>query len=462
MIHSSRQARPTSTLRRTASATPSFNTDAFDFSRQLGFQHLLNSPLPSPALPSIVPRHGKKPTPRLLRKALRTSARLSVWLFGLTLLYWLMGALRYPTELSTSTTYASLDVNEDNIAGQDPSTQDPAPIVVAHIHNKPKWTVSIPQDASFPLRPSQYADICVQSNGIVKELTAGYAHFHAGRREPQAAASFIDVREAHDQGLLSSSTTKHMRTEQRIVDDGSSAAVQGEIEARTKGKSGQSDTCVKSLTFLMEGADAGMGKTLLGLWMAYGLAQEEGRAFFIDDSNWAYGEYTTFFQPPPTPACRLPPATQRLPCPPQARHLVVSASTYQWVFKDIIQPLSDHHGSHHAATRRSRAFSLARAGHDALFHLTGPDADYLSTRLVELDSTTRSNGGLTIGLHLRRGDRHPWEPQYRDSYIPLTTYLSVAHALLSSHINPHNSTLTDSAASAMSASTFLLASDDPE
>jgi hypothetical protein len=48
----------------------------------------------------------------------------------------------------------------------------------------------------------------------------------------------------------------------------------------------ESDVCEKSLTFVMETHDAGLGKTLMMLWTAYGLAQKEGRAFFVDDSRW--------------------------------------------------------------------------------------------------------------------------------------------------------------------------------
>ncbi|KAI4089177.1 MAG: hypothetical protein LQ344_005557 [Seirophora lacunosa] len=431
MIHSARQARPTSTLRRTASATPSFNTDATEFSKQFAFQHLLNSPLPSPALPSIIPRHGKKPTPRLFRQAFRISVRLSTWLLAATALYCLIRAIRSPSESSASVTYLSLNVDQYNIAGQDSALQDPAPILVADPNKKPRWTVSIPRDASFPLKPSQYANICAQSDHIVKQLSPAHAHFHAGSRESQAATNFIDVQEAHDQGLLLSPSMDEARLDHSMLDE-DWPRVRGKKEAGQHDNSMRPEVCEKSLTFLMESADAGMGKTLLGLWMAYGLAQDEDRAFFIDDSNWAYGKYTSFFKPPP------------------------------WVFGDLIEPRSQDHQSHKAAIRKHRAFSLARVGHDALFHLAKTDTDYLSSRLAELDSTAQAGGGLTIGLHLRRGDRHPWEPQYSDSYIPAATYLSTAQSLLLHHFNPENTTLTHSAATGVAASTFLLASDDPE
>ena len=49
---------------------------------------------------------------------------------------------------------------------------------------------------------------------------------------------------------------------------------------------GDTTMCDKSLTFVMETRNAGFGSTLLALWLSYGLAKREGRAFFLDDSRW--------------------------------------------------------------------------------------------------------------------------------------------------------------------------------
>lgn len=60
----------------------------------------------------------------------------------------------------------------------------------------------------------------------------------------------------------------------------------------------QRDTkmCERSLTYVLESPDAGLGLTLMGLWMSYGLAKKEGRGFFIDDSNW-YSKVSVFLLP---------------------------------------------------------------------------------------------------------------------------------------------------------------------
>ena len=71
-----------------------------------------------------------------------------------------------------------------------------------------------------------------------------------------------------------------------------------------------------------------------------------------------------------------------------------------------------------------------------------------------------------MGLHVRRGDRHPWEFQYKDSYLPLEAYVDAANAFIARdfHLDATNS----SVASQSDKSTpeletqFLLASDDPD
>lgn len=75
----------------------------------------------------------------------------------------------------------------------------------------------------------------------------------------------------------------------------------------------------------------------------------------------------------------------------------------------------------------------------------------------------RSKGkqnGMAIGIHVRRGDRHPLEYQYRASYIPTNTYAERARALLENsynHSGPHGG--EDKAAKQHSF--VVLASDDP-
>lgn len=109
-------------------------------------------------------------------------------------------------------------------------------------------------------------------------------------------------------------------------------------------------------------------------------------------------------------------------------------------------------------------FALLRAGHDALFHLSKSDAEYASTRISELVGPDASHRGLTVGVHVRRGDRHPFEFQYQKSYIPLETYMNAAHDMIASASasTAAQSITTDGEPRPVAASPILLASDDPD
>ena len=103
-----------------------------------------------------------------------------------------------------------------------------------------------------------------------------------------------------------------------------------------------------------------------------------------------------------------------------------------------------------------------RTGHDALFHLADPGADYISSRTSELDPLVHSKGGITVGLHIRHGDRRPWEFQYKESYIPPSNYLDAARAMISSHFQNDTAAEKSTPMEAELASQILLASDDPD
>ncbi|KAK2069499.1 hypothetical protein P8C59_004078 [Phyllachora maydis] len=225
--------------------------------------------------------------------------------------------------------------------------------------------------------------------------------------------------------------------------------------------------CQRSMTFVLESENAGMGRTLAMLWTAYGLALQEGRAFFIDDTRWAYGKYTDIFQAPPLPGCRAPSHHELLPCPRQARHLVVSAATAQDLLPartsfSFSSSFPNHH--HHTEanndmtddqgdddddaaadtmdrTTRQHLFALARRGYEALFKLTAEDTAFVADRARELKarrhSQDRAGAGLAIGMHVRRGDRHPREYQYHASYVPAETYAAAAGAVLEDRLHAH-------------------------
>lgn len=213
-------------------------------------------------------------------------------------------------------------------------------------------------------------------------------------------------------------------------------------------------TCESSMTFSMETDDVSFGKTLLLLWMSYGLAKQEGRAFFIDDAHWPYGSYTTYFTPPPSPDCKPPPKNQIVPCPHSAKHIVVSAATAQWTFGPAFQ--AEFATSRYGLERGHPIFDLIRTGYQDLFHLFGDDAKYATQRIHDMKTLSEASGHPSIAMHIRRGDLHPFEYEYSRDYLPLERYTTTAHNLLHSIRN-----LQAIHSSSGEQPTLLLASDDP-
>ncbi len=272
-------------LRRTQSSTPvtpSFKADGVDFAKKYGFHHLLDSPLPSPALPSITSRHGKKRPPRRVRHALRLLFRLCTCLCGLSLLYWIASTVLSSPGPPAAVNYLSSDGDTYGFVGDDSIPLEATPVVVTDRRGKAKWTVSIPPSLGFPLRPSDYANICKRADQISERLqgikgdpTSKGGSFRYDHKDP----SFVDVQEAELDGLLPAASETATGLNRKPV------ALDSERQLLLQPES-RNEICERSLTYAMETTDAGLGKTLMGLWMSYGLAKEEGRAFFIDDTNW--------------------------------------------------------------------------------------------------------------------------------------------------------------------------------
>lgn len=164
------------------------------------------------------------------------------------------------------------DADTYQMIGEDSMSEAPATVVVIQSNGRPKWTVSIPSADSRPLRPSQYATICRQSEQVsnrLREPTMFGSNSPKGSNDYYYAnPSFMDVADAEAQGLLPM------------------ADVAGLTSGKEEQPMGGMKVCQKSLTYVLESADAGLGATLMGLWASYGLAKLEGRAFFIDDTNW--------------------------------------------------------------------------------------------------------------------------------------------------------------------------------
>ena len=398
----------------------------------LSIKHLLPStPVPSPSLPSILPRHGKKPPKLDSRKIVRFLLWLSFIIgvyylvaFGKRKSHHIVGGADLPFFTSLGKTYEIVEASE--------LPDHPTPLALTDHKGIHHWTISIPQNLGFPLPPSEYADICEQSEEVARHVAGSGSRKYKAEGEGyyDEDATFIDVGEAMTRGFLPAETHS---------------------DATSANKDNHLPVCEKSLTYVLDAADAGLGSALLGMWLSYSLARLENRAFFIDDAHFPYGNYSTFFTSPqthfPSSPCRPPPPSHRVSCPHHAKHLVVTAATTSWIFGEAF----------HQHYSKREIFDMAREGYEALFHLRPEDETYTTNRALKLRKGLNSlpqNGegsanvqenGL-VGIHIRRGDRHPFSLPYSQNYIPPAHYLTLAHALVGK--SPHW--------------TFLVASDDAD
>ncbi|KAI8632296.1 hypothetical protein F5Y19DRAFT_358860 [Xylariaceae sp. FL1651] len=427
-------------------------------SSRFNFNHLIfSSPPPSPGLPALVPRPRKSSSAPRPSRVLRVVA----WMTGLTLFFVLARAFVHGGKQMPVVGWTFEDREEYEMVGQDELPEFPTPIVATDRHGRSKWTVSIPLSYKFPLSVREYSDICAKCQEVAAHVRELHGQSQLSQQTPldyyYEDPYFLDVRDAEKHGLLPGIEGKAHAVTAEARDNHL-------LGQRKDGLAGIG-TCRTTLIFVLESSDAGLGPTLMMLWMAYGLAQKEKRAFFIDDTRWAYGKYTDMFKPPPVQDCKPPPRHQVLPCPHNAKHLVVSAATARETFgnsfnsKYEIQQRTD-------VSRERPMYDLARVGYEALFHLNDDDQPYVRNRVKELKSKAsvpqgNYNDGTIIGVHVRQGDLHPFEYQYNGAYIPLNLYAQKFKELIEERHN-FSTPLGGEDVVAKQHSFMVVASDNPD
>ncbi len=322
------------------------------------------------------------------------------------------------------------------------SYTEPAAIAVTNEAGHSRWTVVIPPERPFPLRGKEYQEICRQGQRLRDTLSQESRLVRAKdwRRKGGYYSrdhTYLDVEQAETIGVLPA------------------------LEA----DSGV-NVCDKSMTFVLDAEDASFGKSLLMLWLSYGLAKKEGRAFFIDDSRWAYGQYSTFFASLPTSSCVQPPRHHIVPCPHSAKHLLVSSVTLPWTYGSAFEKEFSQFRQH-GASRSRRIYDLLRRGYEDLFILQGEDALYAASRLAKFSEDAHLHAGTVVGMHIRRGDLHPLEFQFSQDYIPIERYAAASQNMLRNQLH---ASLPETHKAADDFHTFLeyvhspllLGSDDPE
>ena len=338
-------------------------------------------------------------------------------------------------EVDFRTSYSILNSSEPSgdlsFAQNELLPATPTPIASAGDQGQQNWTVWIPRKQTHPLEPSAYAKLCASSDELAQHLAAAahghnrtdvrthFPYYHQDER-------YMEVAEAENRTLLPKAPPADPRSTVPA------AALPPSSTAPLL------PLCPRTLTFVLESADPGLGVTLLALWTAYGLAVRENRAFFVDDRRWAYGRWADYFAPPPAPSCRPPPDAHRVPCPRHAAHVLVSSATRARAFGHaFVEQFED---PREAGARRQRPiFALLRAGYEALWKPSVEDEAYVAMRVEGY------GGKETVGVHVRHGDRHPLEFAYQKSYIPLQRYLSATAPNATQEASP----------------VILVASDDP-
>ncbi|KAF2645455.1 hypothetical protein P280DRAFT_120342 [Massarina eburnea CBS 473.64] len=413
------------------------------------------SPPPSPNLPSLIPRHGKKQLSTANHT--RLVKRLLIGGCGVAILVWLVVRQIYARQQG-DVEFKSQD-GEWEMVGGSLLPEEPSALVVQDAKGKSKWTVSIPPSYDFPLKPQYYHDICQQamevSQAIHQEVQGG-GMIKRMLNYNQKDQYYIDVGEAEAQKVLPQ--TKNTGRPKGFVDD---------VAIASKANAVGLEVCERSLTYVMETGDAGFGDTMTRLWMSYGLAVAENRTFFVDDTRWLYGKYSTYFAPPPTANCLPPPKTHMVPCPHTAAHIVVSGATVRSTFGHAFTEEWED-GRKANPLRQHKIFALLRTGYEALFKLNTEDATYALDRAHSLFGSVIKDGGISIGIHVRRGDKHPYEFQYQEDYIPLDRYMNAARSIYIEKIENGKSrkrglTFAETArlAARHTSSKVILASDDP-
>ncbi|KAI2470024.1 hypothetical protein F4781DRAFT_198031 [Annulohypoxylon bovei var. microspora] len=424
-------------------------------SSRFNFNHLMFSPPPSPGLPALVPR------PRKLSNGPRPSrvARVIIWVIGVALITFVIRAV-VKKEVRVPVVSWALDNHEEyEMVGQYDLPDFPTPIAVTDRNGRSKWTVSIPPTYSFPLTVKEYSDICAKCQEVAAHVRELHGHTN---QQPQTDyyyedPYFIDVRDAEKRGLLPGVEGKAWKVTAQAQD--------GHLVGDRADGLVDKSICKTSLTFVLESADAGLGPTLMMMWMAYGLAQKERRSFFIDDSRWVYGEYTAIFKPPPMPDCNPPPRHEMLPCPHNARHLVVSSATASETFGKTFN--AEYGNLRRSDVDRERPiYNLARVGYEALFRLNDEDQVYIEHRVKELRTMAKVteggyHDGMIIGVHIRHGDLHPYEYQYNGAYVPLNIYTQRSKELIEEYHN-FSTPLGGEDLVAKQHSFSIIASDDPD
>ena len=237
-------------------------------------KEFLESPVETPELLLELPSTRKRRKTQTIR-ALRFLLHIATWVFVGSFLLWALTALFSERKGFK----ASIRYLENNtLVHNDTLPAKALPVAVTDAAGKNRWTVSIPPYQEFPLGPGALEELCGDSHELAHHLDmiekghgGHFGYYHVDEK-------FMEVSEAQHNVFLPPSIPAHHES---VVRNSNGLPPNGTYDRDPK-----TGTCKRSLTYVLESNDAGFGSALMGLWLAYGLAMKEGRAFFIDDRKW--------------------------------------------------------------------------------------------------------------------------------------------------------------------------------
>ncbi|CUS12921.1 unnamed protein product, partial [Tuber aestivum] len=347
----------------------------------------------------FLPRHGKEDDdddkPRRAGSGL-TRGRVLLIAIVLSSIVWLLLVFQPPASPKPS------EIDPASITSVEPTMLD-------YGEGNQKWTWRLPDNLGGLLRPHVYGEMC-RAAGRASAAAAGHGG-HGGH----AHHGYYWV----DDHFLNP----------RVEDEGALRGV-----------------CKRSLTYMLDSSDPGLGGMLLGLWSAYGLAMSENRTFFVDDSNWSWGTYATYFLPR-KPSCRPPPPSIVIPCVNQAPHLLVAHSTTSATFGHAFTDFFED-ARKMGVQRQHKIFALARSGYEALFRLRLSPADEEAVEARKNQLEEEGGNRKVLAVQIRRGDGKDKAFEWRKTgHVPVSHYADL---------------ISSATANAGGNATVLLSSDDPE
>ncbi|EGG06462.1 uncharacterized protein MELLADRAFT_86650 [Melampsora larici-populina 98AG31] len=202
--------------------------------------------------------------------------------------------------------------------------------------------------------------------------------------------------------------------------------------------------CSKTLTYLLDD-DFGMAFHLNAITLAFALAKKDGRTFFIADGEWDRGLWNDHFQELPAPDCQPPPPEEMMGCPRSSRHWIITSSIFPYHFSDseFLLAYGDDKVRNEKKTDglpslipkpRKPIFEMAKDSFESIFSLNHENLKLIEeTKQEIIDSNVwkgGENGKLApfVSVHIRKGDRHPFNQDHKLDYIPITNYLDAINS----------------------------------